>query len=149
MSSAPRPDPAPRHGSAHRTRQNLFIGAVLLLQIGMPLSYYVSGRSYDERFSWRMFSTLRLRDCHVEVTEQVSTGNGTQPRPVSVERDVHIAWLRLLERMRTGVVDAYLRRRCQGPDVQSVSFVCRCDDTDGRPLPPLERDLTCGAKDAP
>ena len=135
MSSAPQPAHDPR-----RTRQNLFVGTVLLLQIGVPLSYYVSGRSYDERFSWRMFSTLRLRDCQVEVIEHVP---GAEARRVNVERDVHIAWLRLLERMRTGVVDAYLRRRCEGSDVQRVDFAARCQDTDGRNLPAFERSLTC------
>jgi hypothetical protein len=140
MSSAPQPTDDPQ-----RTRQNLFIGAVLLLQIAAPLGYYLGGRSYDERFSWRMFSTLRLRDCQVEVIEQVP---GAEPRRVNVERDVHIAWLRLLERMRTGVVDAYLRRRCEGSDVQRVDFTSHCRDTDGRSLPPFERSLTCPAKGA-
>ena len=141
MSSAPRPEHESPTDTPQRKRQNLFVGAVLLLQIGVPLSYYVSDRSYDERFSWRMFSTLRLRDCRVEVSEQAQ--GAAQARRVSVERDVHIAWLRLLERMRTGVVDAYLRRRCQGADVERVDFVCRCKDTDGRALPPYERSLTC------
>jgi hypothetical protein len=147
MSSEPRSTTAPQAKSPQRTRNNLFIGAVLLLQICLPLRYYVSDRGYDERFSWRMFSTLRLRDCKVEVSEQLRGAGGT--RPVSVERDVHIAWLRLLERMRTGVVDAYLHRRCQGSDVQRVDFVCRCKDTDGRALPALERSLTCPAEAAP
>ena len=146
MSSEPRPATPQQVSPQQRTRNNLFIGAVLLLQIGLPLSYYVSGRNYDERFSWRMFSTLRLRDCKVQVSEQLRGSAGM--RPVSVERDVHIAWLRLLERMRSGVVDAYLQRRCHGSDVQRVDFVCRCDDTDGRALPPLERSLTCAEEDA-
>ena len=142
MSTAPRPEHADPTDTPQRKRHNLFIGVVLLLQIGMPLSYYVSDRSYDERFSWRMFSTLRLRDCKVEVRELPR--GATEPRRVSVERDVHIAWLRLLERMRTGVVDAYLDRRCHhSADVERVDFVCTCKDTDGRPLPPYERSLTC------
>ena len=143
MSSAPRPANGPQGQTSHRTRQNVFICALLLLQIGLPPSYYLSGRGYDERFSWRMFSTLRLRDCKVEVTEHVPGENGTQARRVNVEQDVHIAWLRLLERMRTGVVDAYLKRRCEASEVQRVDFVCRCNDTDGRALPPLERSLSC------
>jgi hypothetical protein len=105
----------------------------------------VSARTYDERFSWRMFSTLRLRDCKVEVTEQVRVAGHAQTRTVNVERDVHVAWLRLLERMRGAVVDAYLERRCAGDDVASVHFVCRCHDTDGRALPPMERSLQCEA----
>jgi hypothetical protein len=129
------PDPA------NRRRVNLAIAAFLAFQIAMPLSYYVLGRTYDERFSWRMFSTLRLRDCKVEVKEQL----GARTRSVNVERDVHVAWLRLLERMRSSVIDAYLARRCQGEGVSRVDFTSRCSDTDGRALPALERSLTCEA----
>lgn len=126
-----------------RKRENLTIAAILVFQIAMPLSYYFSSRIYDERFSWRMFSTLRLRDCKVEVKEHVRSGGRSGTRTVNIERDVHVAWLRLLERMRSAVVDEYLARRCQSPDVTSVDFTCHCNDTDGRPLPPMERSLTC------
>ena len=134
-----------------RRRENLIIAAVLVFQIAMPLSYYLSSRIYDERFSWRMFSTLRLRDCKVEVKEHLDIPDTddeqrhTRVRQVNVERDVHVAWLRLLERMRSAVVDEYLARRCQSPDVTSVDFACQCSDTDGHPLPPMERSLSCKA----
>lgn len=124
-----------------RRRNNWTIAAILAFQIAMPLSYYLSGRAYDERFSWRMFSTLRLRDCKVRVTEQ---RHGVRARNVDIERDVHVAWLRLLERMRSAVIDAYLERRCHVEGVTRVDFVCNCKDTDGRALPPLERSLSCG-----
>ena len=126
-----------------RRRENLTIAAILVFQIAMPLSYYVSHRLYDERFSWRMFSTLRLRDCKVEVKEHVNIDGSERVRQVNIERDVHVAWLRLLERMRSAVVDEYLERRCESPDVTSVDFACHCNDTDGRPLAPMERQLTC------
>lgn len=126
-----------------RRRENLTIAAILAFQIAMPLSYYLSDRLYDERFSWRMFSTLRLRDCKVEVKEHLISEGRSRTRRVNIERDVHVAWLRLLERMRSAVVDEYLARRCQSPDVTSVDFTCHCNDTDGRPLPPMERSFTC------
>jgi hypothetical protein len=134
-----------------RRRENLIIAAVLVFQIAMPLSYYLSGRIYDERFSWRMFSTLRLRDCKVEVKEHLDIHDSddnqrhTRVRQVNIERDVHVAWLRLLERMRSAVIDEYLARRCESPEVTSVEFACHCNDTDGRPLPPMERSFTCKA----
>jgi hypothetical protein len=126
--------------TAKRRRENWTIAAILAFQIAMPLSYYLSGRAYDERFSWRMFSTLRLRDCKVQVTEHLSSG---RTRNVNIERDVHVAWLRLLERMRSAVIDAYLERRCEIEGVTSVEFICRCHDTDGTALPPMERSLRC------
>jgi hypothetical protein len=128
-----------------RRCDNWTIAVILALQIVMPLSYYVSKRSYDERFSWRMFSTLRLRDCKVEVREHLNA----RTRSVNIERDVHVAWLRLLERMRSAVVDAYLARRCGTEGVTSVDFVCHCNDTDGRALPAMERSLSCGEEVAP
>jgi hypothetical protein len=130
---------APHAQTRTRRRENLTIAAILVFQIAMPLSYYLSGRAYDERFSWRMFSTLRLRDCKVQVREHLVSSI----RDVNVERDVHVAWLRLLERMRSAVVDAYLERRCQAEEVTRVDFICRCNDTDGRTLPAMERSLSC------
>jgi hypothetical protein len=126
-----------------RRRQNLTIAVILVVQVALPLSYYLSSRLYDERFSWRMFSTLRLRDCKVEVTEQLSVAGRERSKKVNIERDVHVAWLRLLERMRSAVVDAYLERRCHNENVMRVDFVSRCTDTDGRVLPPMERSLLC------
>ena len=134
------PSTAPHAHARTRRRENLTIAAILVFQIAMPLSYYVSRRAYDERFSWRMFSTLRLRDCKVEVKEHFADG---RTRSVNIERDVHVAWLRLLERMRSAVIDAYLERRCEHDGVARVDFTCRCNDTDGRTLPPMERSLSC------
>jgi hypothetical protein len=119
--------------------QNLFIGCVLALQIGVPLSYYLSARAYDERFSWRMFSTLRLRDCQVQVLETVAGAR----REVAVQRDVQLAWLRLLERMRSSVIDKYLARRCEQPQVEEVEFIGLCQNTDGQTLPTSRRTLRC------
>lgn len=142
-------DPAPDVQPARRrTLQNVFIAAVLVFQIVAPLRYYLGARGYDERFSWRMFSTLRLRDCKVKVEDHARVRGRSVRRPVSIDRDVHVAWLRLLERMRGPVVDAYLARRCElGRDsdepVEQVDFECTCRDTDGTPLPPVKQSLDC------
>jgi hypothetical protein len=127
-----------------RRLSNVFIGAFLAVQIAMPLSYYLRDHDYDERFSWRMFSTLRLRDCKILVNETPRGSNTNQA--VAIERDVQVAWLRLLERMRTSVVDKYLQRRCerQGGAIERVEFVRTCKDTDGKALPALHRTLQCG-----
>jgi hypothetical protein len=141
--SKPTPTSLDPHAARTRRLQSLCIGAILAFQVLTPLSYYLGVRGrYDERFSWRMFSTLRLRDCKVLVTEELRSG-GT--RPVNVERDVHVAWLRLLERMRGAVVDAYLARRCQlgAGELTRVAFECSCHDTDGQELPPMQQALEC------
>jgi hypothetical protein len=125
----------------HRRIANLFIAGFLGLQIAIPASYYLRERSDDERFSWRMFSTVRLRDCQVKVNEYASASGPA--RPVAIDRDVHVAWVRLLERMRGSVVDAYLRRRCAHEGVQRVELVRSCRDTDGHPLEPTTRSRDC------
>src|SRR5690242_15394556 len=45
----------------NRLWSNVFIALFLAYQLAMPLRYYLGGRGYDERFSWRMFSTLRMQ----------------------------------------------------------------------------------------
>jgi hypothetical protein len=144
------PDPTQQQpvesAPSRRRLVNVFIGASLAFQIAMPLSYYLGDRDYDERFSWRMFSTLRLRDCDIRVNE-TPLGAGSQPgQAVAIERDVQVAWVRLLERMRRTVVDKYLQRRCEhaGGSIASVEYVRTCKDTDGKPLPALHRRLQCG-----
>ncbi len=37
--------------SPERRRGSVFIGAVLLLQLALPISYYAEGRTFDERFA--------------------------------------------------------------------------------------------------
>jgi len=148
------PDPTqahPRPSTADSARSrtarrlaNLFIGAFLAFQIAMPLSYYLGAHDYDERFSWRMFSTLRLQDCAIQVNETLRDAGSSRAQAVAIERDVQVAWVRLLERMRTAVVDAYLRRRCEGEHVERVEFVRTCKDTDGKPLATQRRSLQCG-----
>jgi hypothetical protein len=139
------PTRAPETEPDRRRRRltNVFIAAFLAFQVAVPLRYYLGDRDYDERFSWRMFSTLRLRDCDVRVSETVLDGNVSREQPVAIERDVQVAWVRLLERMRRTVVDKYLRRRCEREHVERVEYVLTCKDTDGQDLPALGRVLRC------
>jgi hypothetical protein len=136
--------PAAEPDRRRRRLTNVFIGAFLAFQVAVPLRYYLGDRDYDERFSWRMFSTLRLRDCDVRVSEMVREGDVSREQPVAIERDVQVAWVRLLERMRRTVVDKYLQRRCEREHVERVEYVLTCKDTDGQALPALRRVLQCG-----
>ena len=84
---------------------------------------------------------VRIRDCKVRVTRNAAAQ--ARPRGVQIERDVQLAWLRLLERMRTAVVDHYLRRRCDGR-IERVDYLSTCHDTDGqRRCRPIRRTLEC------
>jgi hypothetical protein len=138
----------PESETRQRRLTNLFIGSFLVFQVAMPLSYYLGIRDYDERFSWRMFSTLRLRDCDIHVIETRSEAGRSVPHEVAIGADVQVAWVRLLERMRNSVVDKYLRRRCQLGQVERVEYVRSCKDTDGTALPPTRRSLQCTEQEA-
>jgi hypothetical protein len=138
MPDAPETTPS-RVSSIQRRLANAFIVVFLAYQVAMPLRYYLGGRGYDERFSWRMFSSLRLQQCEMQVEETVAG----RSRPVSVSRDVQVAWVKLLERVRLPVVEKYLVRRCESPDVDEVSYSRRCTDTGGASVPSSTLRMRC------
>lgn len=107
----------------------------------MPLRYYVRGGGYDERFSWRMFSTLRMQKCRVSLEETI----GGDARAVELQKALHIAWIGMLERYRRPVVDKLLARRCEQPDARSVRFERTCVDTDGSALPANRVSIDCAS----
>jgi hypothetical protein len=110
-----------------------FIALFLLYQVAMPLAYYLGGRGTDERFSWRMFSSVRMQKCSVKVKE---TAGGEQ-RDVDLDREVQIAWIGMLERYRPAVVEKLLRRRCERAEASEVRYVRSCVETDGSKAPEL------------
>src|SRR5690349_9855363 len=73
--SQPLPPPQPAVAARRRTFENAFIALFLAFMLGMPLRYYMGGRGFDERFSWRMFSTIRMLDCKATVVEDVADGS--------------------------------------------------------------------------
>jgi hypothetical protein len=122
---------------------NIIISIALLYQVAMPLRYYLGGGGADERFSWRMFSTVRMQKCSVRVDEQVDEGGEPQQRPVDLTQAFQIAWMGMLERNRPQVVDKVLRRRCLGKQVRHAHYRRTCVDTDGTTLPTLDITLDC------
>jgi hypothetical protein len=126
-----------------RALSNAFIALFLLYQVAMPLRYYLGGRGDDERFSWRMFSSVRLQKCEVRVQEIVAG----QSREVKLSQAVQIAWIGMLERNRPQAVEKLLRRRCRESGVTETRYTRRCRDTDGSALPPLELRMDCAHGD--
>ena len=111
----------------------------------MPLRYYLGERGYDERFSWRMFSTIRMQQCAVQISESVS--GSALFHDVQVRRDVQAAWVNLLERVRMPVVEKYLTRRCERQNATLVRYTRRCTDTDGTALPVRTLELDCASRE--
>jgi hypothetical protein len=123
-----------------RTLASALIAAFLLFQIAMPLRYYLGGRGYDERFSWRMFSSVRMQRCEVQVHETSADGSD---RKLDLERELQVAWIGMLERYRAQVVEELLRKRCAQPRTREVRYTRSCRDTDGSELPKIRATLDC------
>jgi len=102
--------------------RNTFLAIFLTTQIALPLRYYLRadgpGVGYDERFSWRMFSPVRMVRCKV-----VYEHDGQE---VKLSEEVHSAWSTLLQRGRPHVIDAVSRQLCRekGPTV-TVTVTCK------------------------
>src|SRR5690349_18637852 len=102
QAAASQPKPTPAIAGRRRTPENAFIALFLAFMLGMPLRYYMGGRGFDERFSWRMFSTIRMLECKATVVEDVADGS---ERRVDLGQEVQVAWVGLLERGRELVID--------------------------------------------
>ncbi len=149
---APASPPAP-HAPSHdlggepesgrRGPIRAFVIGVLLLQIAGPLSYYLGDDPYDERFSWRMFSEVRVRSCEVTVSETV----GGATRPVELRTAIHGAWIETLRRNRRAAIRALLRRRCDDDRTTAVHLENRCTSPGGRRLAPAEWSIECASGD--
>ena len=130
-----------------RLAANVFIALFLAYQVAMPLRYYVTGRGLDERFSWRMFSSVRMLDCDVDVDEHVRQADGgTEQRDVVLKKEVQVAWIGLLERGRELVIEKLLERRCGEQDVVKVDYSLACVSPDGQKLPAINRHMLCSDK---
>ena len=126
---------------ASRTWSNALIAVVLAFHLLMPLRYYLGEGGYDERFSWRMFSTLRMQQCKVKVEETI----GDETRRVDLQKELQIAWIGMLERYRRAVVDKLLARRCAQEHARTVRYEHACVDTDGSTLPVDHVSMDCSS----
>lgn len=127
-----------------RLAANVFIGLFLAYQVAMPLRYYMTGRGLDERFSWRMFSSVRMLECTVDVDEHVLGADGsTHQRDVSLKKEVQVAWIGLLERGRSLVIEKFLQRRCDQEGVVKVDYYLGCVAPDGSKPPSVRRHMMC------
>jgi hypothetical protein len=107
-------------------------GLVVLLLAG-PASYYAGLRAPDdERFAWRMFSAVRVREC------RVLTRQGDDARPV---RGLHGSWVHAMERGREAVIARYLASRCTEASAPRLERHCR--SARGDALAPLVYQYDC------
>lgn len=109
----------------------------------MPLRYYAGGRGLDERFSWRMFSSVRMLDCNVDIDEHFEDFGEVRQRDVNLKKEVQVAWIGLLERGRDLVIEKLMRRRCDEEGVVKVDYSLACVAPDGAKWPAVNRHMKC------
>ncbi len=119
--------------------RGLFVGW-MIVQLAIPLTYYLSDDVYDERFAWRMFSAVRVQDCDVDARETVAGGE----RTIDLQTVLPAPWVALIGRNRPAVLRRFLTYRC-GSEAHPSSVVLthRCRSASGQPLPALHRTMTC------
>ncbi len=94
--------------------------AFILLQIALPLSYYVSDNEYDERFAWRMFSSVRMTRCSF----QLASSDGITESALPLPKQYHVVWINLAKRARLDVIDAMVERACAEHSVIVGTLQC-------------------------
>ena len=119
------------------------IVAFLALQIGMTLPYYLGWRGDDERFSWRMFSSLYARDCRVLALEWVEG----ERRKIDLDAVLTSAWIEALTLARPAVVEKFLPWRCERSGATSIEYVRFCRAPDGTPVASQRATAECATAD--
>lgn len=126
---------------AARPRVRAAFVLFVVLQIVVPLSYYVRDDRYDERFAWRMFSAIRVGTCESRASE-------TRDRvesPLVLADEIHYAWIEHLGRNRRRVIDRFLESRCARAGVTRATLVNVCHDAEGERTPDVRYEHRCGS----
>jgi hypothetical protein len=118
--------------------QSLFIGGFLAVQLAVPAHYYLArADKHDERFAWRMFSSMRFLKCSAEFSAHADT-----PRRIVIDRFFHEAWTEVAERGRLSVIERMGAklcaercadagdRRCALRDDETLAIAVRCTGVD-------------------
>jgi hypothetical protein len=108
------------------TWRGRFILAFIAVQLLLPLHYYVARKDkHDERWSWRMFSPMRMAHCHSTVT--------IGGEPANLAATFHEAWLEVVDRGRMSVVDQMAHKLCATNPGKAVEVTLDCTYLDRPP----------------
>lgn len=119
----------------------LLLAAFLVAQTLIPLHYYLGDHPWDERFAWRMYSSVRVSQCRIQSFE-TRAGQREQTR---ISEHIHVAYASNIQRNRPRVAEAYLRWRCESdPSLEQAEVYNTCVDARGERIEPrLERRIFC------
>lgn len=122
----------------------LFILFFLAAQLLLPLRYYLNAPTNDERFAWRMFSSVRLRDNAARLYETIEQDGNTLERPIPA--GLLAPWQSALDSNRMDVTEKVMRRHCEQAGVLSVRYELSSKDVSGNPLPTQQWRLDRGGE---
>ena len=117
-------------------RADAFIGVWLAAQLALPLHYYALREDpRDERFAWRMFSSLSERPCRA----RFEVGS----REVDPSAFFADAWVRMAGMGRQHVTRRMAGALCERFPGEAVSVRVECPDAEGAPLAAVDEADAC------
>lgn len=116
---------------------NGVILSFLTVLLVSPAWYYLGGDDeLDERWAWRMFSSVRMTRCRVDWRV------GDPPQSVRLHHTFHEAWIGLARRGRQMIIDSMTERLCEDHPGEPVRLLARCQNVGGETvLARGDRDL--------
>ena len=122
--------------------EDAFIAFFLVFQLALPISHYVGLRATDDRFAWRMYSSVRLQRCRAAIEER--RFGAPSGHRVDADREIGIGWRAALDGFNRPVVRRYLERRCRrDTTVETVHYARRCLEVNGAEAPLETALLEC------
>lgn len=127
--------------------RSIFIVVFLAVQILLPLRYYLGDDLFDERFAWRMFSPIRMVQCHLAWSEE---RDGVEV-PIQLRSELAMPWISLMRRARVGVIEGFAEHRCEEMRRETASPVLhvdiQCAHPDGEVRRPISSsENLCGPR---
>ena len=123
-------------GSSSRWIMGL-IALFFCFQMYAPIRYYLGEYPWDERFSWRMFSTVRTLKCQPQLWTQSKEDD--RKYPLRLSKEMHMVWINLMKRGRLRVIKEFARSYCiQHPQTALyISLSCPHPIPPHQPIPLL------------
>jgi hypothetical protein len=112
-----------------------FLALFFASQIYLPMSYYLRNYPWDERFSWRMFSSVRSLECKSQFFVESNTASmpcpdqsSAQCQSLRLSEKIHVVWINLIARGRLEVIDELSKKHCQNENENLFFVDLQCPD---------------------
>jgi hypothetical protein len=124
--------------------RSIFLFIFFAIQIYLPLSYYLGNYPWDERFSWRMFSSVRSLQCQSQFIVESQNQANQQACPndpskscqkLKLNEHLHVVWINLIQRGRLEVIDRFAQQHCATKQDAMFFADLKCESTDGSKSP--------------